>query len=49
VYGHSIPSVTGCPVQAIASEGGYRRIPTPFPAKGLFIGVAERYEVRVQP
>jgi hypothetical protein len=34
-------------LQVIGSEGGYRRIPTPFLAKGLFIGVAERYEVRI--
>lgn len=29
----------------IASDGGYRDIPTNFPSSGLLIGVAERYEV----
>ncbi len=29
----------------VAGEGGVRRDPAPFPAGGLFIGVAERYEV----
>jgi hypothetical protein len=31
--------------QVFASDGGYRRSPIPFPADGLFFGVAERYEV----
>jgi hypothetical protein len=43
--GHSIGECDRVPLQAIGSEGGYRRIPTPIPAKGLFMGVAERYEV----
>lgn len=30
----------------VAGEGGVRREPAPFPPGGLFIGVAERYEVR---
>jgi FtsP/CotA-like multicopper oxidase with cupredoxin domain len=30
----------------IAGDGGYRRTPAPFPAPGLFMGVAERYEAR---
>ena len=29
----------------IASDGGYRNSPVPFPAGGLLMGVAERYEV----
>jgi hypothetical protein len=32
-------------VQVIASDGGYRTFPVPFPPEGLQIGVAERYEV----
>ena len=31
--------------QIIASEGGLRTAPVAFPAKGLLIGIAERYEV----
>ena len=31
--------------QMIAGDGGYRRTPVPFPRGGLFMGVAERYEV----
>ncbi|EFJ51493.1 hypothetical protein VOLCADRAFT_87571 [Volvox carteri f. nagariensis] len=31
--------------QVIAGEGGLRRTPARFPAAGLFLGVAERYEV----
>jgi hypothetical protein len=33
------------PAQVLASDGGYRRSPIEFPADGLFMGVAERYEV----
>jgi hypothetical protein len=32
--------------QVLAGDGGYRREPVAFPADGLFMGVAERYEVR---
>lgn len=31
--------------KVIAGDGGYRSVPTQFPAEGLLIGVAERYEV----
>lgn len=31
--------------QVIATDGGYRSSPVPFPRNGLLIGVAERYEV----
>ncbi len=30
----------------IAGDGGYRRTPVQYPSNGLFMGVAERYEVR---
>jgi FtsP/CotA-like multicopper oxidase with cupredoxin domain len=38
-------SASACYV--LASDGGYRRTPAPFPSNRLFIGVAERYEVWV--
>jgi FtsP/CotA-like multicopper oxidase with cupredoxin domain len=31
--------------KVIAADGGYRNTPAPFPAGGLLMGVAERYEV----
>ncbi len=34
-----------CRAQIIASDGGYRASTTPWPAGGLFVAVAERYEV----
>lgn len=40
--GEDVSSVV-CKV--VAGEGGVRREPAPYPAAGVFIGVAERYEV----
>lgn len=41
-FGHDIgPDIC----QVIASDGGYRSAPVPFPVEGLQLGVAERYEV----
>ncbi|KAG2440741.1 hypothetical protein HXX76_003598 [Chlamydomonas incerta] len=37
--------VGGAVCQVIAGDGGIRRTPVAFPAAGLFMGVAERYEV----
>ncbi|KAG2484026.1 hypothetical protein HYH03_017116 [Edaphochlamys debaryana] len=37
--------VSGTICQVIAGDGGIRRNPTAFPRAGLFMGVAERYEV----
>ncbi|KAG2484027.1 hypothetical protein HYH03_017117 [Edaphochlamys debaryana] len=37
--------VSGSVCQVIAGDGGIRRNPTAFPRAGLFMGVAERYEV----
>ncbi|GLC39075.1 hypothetical protein PLESTB_000010300 [Pleodorina starrii] len=37
--------VSGSACRVIAGEGGLRRTPAPFPAAGLFMGVAERYQV----
>ncbi|KAG2437396.1 hypothetical protein HXX76_006048 [Chlamydomonas incerta] len=37
--------VSGSRCQVIGGEAGLRRTPVPFPAAGLFMGVAERYEV----
>ena len=31
--------------KVIAADGGYRNSPSPFPSRGLLIGVAERYEI----
>jgi hypothetical protein len=32
-------------LQVFAGDGGYRRTPIAFPASGLFMAVAERYEL----
>ncbi|KAG2484028.1 hypothetical protein HYH03_017118 [Edaphochlamys debaryana] len=37
--------VSGSVCKVIAGDGGIRRNPTAFPSAGLFMGVAERYEV----
>ncbi|KAG2484888.1 hypothetical protein HYH03_016369 [Edaphochlamys debaryana] len=45
VDGTTGADVSGSVCHVIASDGGVRRTPVPFPKAGLFMGVAERYEV----
>ena len=40
--------VSGSVCQVVGGDGGIRRTPAPYPAAGLWIGVAERYDVSSQ-